>query len=81
MSKGGALNRLEPENSQCFQENAKSWFQLAGWFNFIKKFPRENYGVSIAFAQTVDGQKVQTDSLQMEVNEQIVSKAMRFPLT
>ena len=55
MGKGWALNRLEPENSQYYQENAKSWFQLVGWFNFIKKFSGENYGVSKAFSQTFDG--------------------------
>ena len=81
MGKGGELNRLEPKNSQYCQENAKSWFQLARWFNFIKKNSGENFGVSRAFAQIFDGQKVQIGSLQMEVNEQMVSKATGLPLT
>lgn len=63
MGKGGGLNILEPKNYQYYQENAKIWFQLAVWFNLIKKFSGENYEVSRAFAQTFDGKKVQIGSL------------------
>ena len=55
MGKGGTINRIEPEGLEFCDWNAEVWFRVAGWYEFIKKFSGENYGVSRTFALSFDG--------------------------
>ena len=55
MGKSGTVNRVEPSTVDQSNEVVRQILQGSEFFNFLKKFSRENYGVSMAFAQSFDG--------------------------
>jgi hypothetical protein len=55
MEKGGKVNRLEPKGPDFCNWNARVWFRVAGWYDFVTKFSGENYGVSRTFALSFNG--------------------------
>ena len=46
----------------------------------MKKFSGENYGVSMAFAQSLDGQQAPVGSLKFKVIEDFISGATGLPM-
>jgi hypothetical protein len=50
-----------------------------GWDRFIKLFEGFNLKFSQAFAQTFDGGKAKIGDLQLEVTEDYIAEATRFP--
>lgn len=81
MGKGGTINRLEHNNSELCDCNVGLRFKSAGWYEFIKKFSGENYGVSKTFALSFNGVKVQVGGVGFKVTEQSMAKALSLPHT
>ena len=79
MFKQETVNRHEPDSSEFCDQNAGVWFKSAGWYEFIKKFSGENYGVSITFALSFSGVQVQVGSLGFEVTKESMAEALSLP--
>ena len=56
MGKSGIVNRIEPLIVDQGNEAVQQILQGTKFLDFLKKFSGENYGVSMAFAQSFDGQ-------------------------
>ena len=73
MGKSGIVNRVEPSTVDQSNEVVQQILQGSEFFNFLKKFSGENYGVSMAFAQSFDGQQVRVGSLKFKIIEAFIS--------
>ena len=80
MGKSGTVNRIEPSTVDQSNEVVRQILQGLEFFNFLQKFSRENYGVSMAFAQSFDGQQVRVGSLKFKVTEDFISEATGLPM-
>ena len=80
MGKSGILSRVEPSTMDQGNEAVRRILQGSGFYNFLQKFSGENYGVSMAFAQSVDGQQVCVGSLKFKVTEAFISEATGLPM-
>ena len=76
MGKGGTINILEPNSSEFCDQNIGVLFKSIGWYEFIKKFSGENYGVSIMFSLSFDGIWVQVGSLGFEVTKESMAESL-----
>lgn len=56
MGKSGFFNRVEPSTVEQTDTTIKEILQGLGFYQFLQRFSRENYGVSMAFAQSFNGQ-------------------------
>ena len=81
MGRRVTVNRIEPIGPKYDISHAKGWFQIAGWFNFMKKFYGHNYGVAQAFVGSFDGSHVKIDTLVFHISKKFISKATGFSLT
>ena len=75
------VNRLEPEGPKFCDWNVGFWFRVAWWYEFIKKFSGEIYGVSWTFALSFDGIHVQLGTLKFEVIEKYITRTLSLPHT
>ena len=55
MGKSGIVNRIEPSTVDQGNTTIQQILQGLGFYDFLQKFSGENYGVSMAFAQSFDG--------------------------
>lgn len=67
MGKSGIVNRVKPSTIDQVDAANKEILQGSGFYSFLQKFSRGNYGVSIAFAHSFNGQQVGVASLQFKV--------------
>ena len=81
MGKSGTVNRVEPSTVDQSNEAVRQILQGSKFFNFLKKFSGENYGVSTAFAQSFDGQQVRVGSLKFKITEAFIFEATGLPTT
>ena len=67
MGKGGHVNKKEPEGPDIMvsYEETKHIFDQDGWYMFFTKLYGHNYGVSHAFVEGFDGQRVRIGNLIM----------------
>ena len=56
--------------------HAKRLFQRAGWYGFLAKFSRENYGVARSFAESFNGERFNVGSLEFLVTHEFILEAM-----
>ena len=80
MGKSGIVNRVEPSSVDQSNEVVRQILQGSEFFNFLKKFSGENYGVSMAFAQSFDGQQVRVGSLKFKITEAFISEVTDLPM-
>ena len=80
MGKSGIVNRFEPLIVDQGNEVVRHILQGTKFLNFLKKFSGENYGVSMAFAQSFDGQQARVGSLKFKVTEAFISEATGLPM-
>ena len=55
MGKSGIVNRVEPSTVDQVDVVVKKNLQGPGFYQFLQRFSGENYGVSLAFAQSFNG--------------------------
>ena len=75
MGKSGIVNRIEPSTVDQGNVVVQQILQGSGFYDFLQKFSGENYGVSMAFTQSFDGQQVRVGSLKFKVTEAFISEA------
>ena len=80
MGKSGVVNKIEPFIVDQSNEVVRQILQGSQFFNFLQKFIGENYGVSMAFAQSFDGQQVRVGSLKFKITEAFISEATSLPM-
>ena len=56
MGKSGIVNRIEPSAVDQVDEAIKQILQGSGFYQFLQRFLGENYGASMSFAQSFNGQ-------------------------
>ena len=81
MGKSGTVNRVGPSIVDQSNEAVRQILQGSEFFNFLKKFSGENYGVSMAFTQSFNGQQVRVGSLKFKITEAFISEATGLPMT
>ena len=80
MGKSGIVDRVEPSNVDQVNATAKKILQGSGFYQFLQRFSGENYGVSMAFAQSFNGQQVSVGSLKFKVTKAFISEATSLPM-
>lgn len=80
MGKSGTVNRIKPFIVDQGNEVVQQILQGTEFLDFLKKFSGENYGVSMAFAQSFDGQQTRVGSLKFKVIDAFISKATGLPM-
>lgn len=80
MGKSEIVNRIQPFIVDQGNEAIQQILQGTDFLNFLKKFSGENYGVSMAFAQSFDGQQARVGSLKFKVIEVFISEATSLPM-
>ena len=80
MGKSGIANRVEPSSVEQIDAAAKELLQRSGFYQVLQRFSRENYGVSMDFAQSFNGQQVSVGSLKFKVTEAFISEATGLPM-
>ena len=78
--KNGTVKIIEPFIVDQGNEVVQQILQGTKFLNFLKKFSGENYGVSMAFAQSFDGQQVRVGSLKFKITEAFISEATGLPM-
>ena len=81
MGKSGIVNRVEPFIVYQSNEVVRQILQGTKFLTFLKKFSGENYGVSMAFSQSFEGQQARVGSLKFKVIEAFISEATGLPMT
>ena len=80
MGKSGIVNKIEPFIVDQGNEVVRQILQGIEFLNFLKKFSGENYGVSMAFSQSFDGQQARVGSLKFKVIEAFISEVTGLPM-
>jgi hypothetical protein len=80
MGKSGIVNRVEPSTVDQVNVVVKQILQGSGFYRFLQRFSGENYGVSMAFAQSLNGQQVSVGSLKFKVTEDFIFEASGLPM-
>ena len=80
MGKSGIINRIKPSIVDQGNEVVHQILQGSGFYDFLQKFSGENYGVSMAFAKSFDGQQVYVGSLKSKVTKSFISEATGLPM-
>jgi hypothetical protein len=80
MEKSGIVDRIEPSFVDQSIEVVRQILQGIEFFNFLKKFSGENYGVSMAFAQSFDGQQVRVGSMKFKITKVFIFEATGLPM-
>ena len=81
MGKSGKVNKIEPFIVDQGNKVVQQILQGTEFLNFLKKFSGENYAVSMAFAQSFDGQQACVGYLKVKVIEAFISEATGLPMT
>jgi hypothetical protein len=68
------LYRETPEYQACRER-----FEQADWVPFLEKFKGYHEGVSLAFAQTYDGESVQFGDMKLTILEATIAEATSLP--
>ena len=79
MVTSGRPHRSEPEDTDLVDRVGKRLFKQDGWYHFLTKLSRENYGVTRRFAQSYDGSRVIIESLNFIVDKEFISQALGLP--
>lgn len=80
MGKSRIVNRIKPFIMDQGNEAVQQILQGTNFLNFLKKLSGVNYGVSMAVAQSFDGQQVRVGSLKFKVTEAFISEATGLPM-
>ena len=74
-------SRLEPEkfNPTDIHENCMEIFEKKQWVTFFEKFDGHNNHVSLAFAETFDGERVIVGNLNFRLSEDILAQIIGLP--
>ena len=74
-------SRLEPEkfNPTDIHENGMEIFEKKLWVTFFEKFDGHNEHVSLAFAETFDGEGVIVGNLNFILSEDILVQIIGLP--
>ena len=74
-------SRLEPEkfNPTDIHENCMEIFEKKQWVTFFEKFDGHNEHVSLAFAETFDGEGVIVGNLHFRLSEDILAQIIGLP--
>ena len=73
--------RLEPKefNSTDLHERCLEIFENKQWINFFEKFNGHNEQVSMAFAETFNGEIARVGNLQIRLSEDILAQVTGLP--
>ena len=80
MGKSGIVNRIELSTMDQGNVTVQQILQGSRFYDFLQKFLGENYEVSMAFAQSFDGQQVHVGSIKFKVTEAFISEATGLPM-
>ena len=80
MGKSGIVNRIEHSTVDQVDAAVKQILQGLGFYQFLQRFLGENYGVSMAFAQSFDGQQVSVGTLKFKATEAFIFEAIGLPM-
>jgi hypothetical protein len=58
----------------------KEKYEQAGWVPFLEKFKGHHEGISLAFAQTYDGESVQFGDMKLTITEATIAEATGLPM-
>ena len=74
-------SRLEPAefNSTDIHETCMEIFESKQWVNFFEKLNGNNEQVSLAFAETFDGERVIVGNLHFRLLEDILAQVIGLP--
>ena len=74
-------SRLEPEkfNPTDIHEKCMEIFEKKQWVNFFEKFDGHNDNVSLAFAESFDGERSIVGNLNFRLSEDILAQIIGLP--
>jgi hypothetical protein len=77
----GMISRVEPTVELIeAQEDYFPTFEKVGWLNFLRMFNGHNAQVTKDFAQTFNGEHAKIGDIELQLDEEIIARATKFPL-